>query len=338
MSRKDSRGIFAAALGKIGAGEIDTPPVKQPVGSPHLRRVAAGVRELQERGELADQLLNNSERIVELDPALILPSTIPDRFDSAYSDQALTEITESIRERGQTVPGMVRPFGSSGKFQIVYGRRRLAAARLLGLKFKAVIRELADDQAVILQGEENAERTDLSFIEKCAFALAQEKAEFSRAVICASLSINKSHASEMIKIASAIPADLLGSIGSAPAVGRGRWLEFAEGIAHGDALQRVQEICTRRGFIELASDDRFNLAFKELGRGKPNMKSPSRDHLHGWGSSNGRLTLTAKKAAKGLSLTLTNPDAHKFGDWILENADRLYADFLESSPGSNNGD
>ncbi len=339
MSRRDSKGIFATALGQIGENNEIPMPVKQGGGSPHLRRVAAGVRELQERSELANRLLNDSERIVDLDSNLILPSPIPDRFNSAYSDEALTQIAESMRERGQIVPGMVRPSGSSGSFQIVYGRRRLAAAKLLGIKFKAVIRELTDEQAVILQGEENAERADLSFIEKCAFALAQEKAGFRRDVICASLTTTKSHISEMIKIASAIPPDVLEAIGPAPTIGRGRWLEFAECIERDDALQRVREICTKKTALELKSEERFNLAFKAFGGSKPITKNPS-THVHSraWSSSNGRLTFTAKTAAKGLTFTLANYDAEKFGDWFLGNADRLYADFLNTDPDSNNGD
>jgi ParB family transcriptional regulator, chromosome partitioning protein len=339
MSRRDSKGIFATALGQIGENNEIPMPAKQGGGSPHLRRVAAGVRELQERSELANRLLNDSERIVDFDTGLILPSPIPDRFNSAYSDEALTQIAESMRERGQIVPGMVRPIGSSGKFQIVYGRRRLAVAKLLGLKFKAVIRELTDEQAVILQGEENAERADLSFIEKCVFALAQEKAGFRRDVICASLTTTKSHISEMIKIASAIPPDVLESIGPAPTIGRGRWLEFAECIERDDALLRVREICTRKSALDLKSEERFNLAFKAFGGGKPTTKSPpTRAHSRAWSSSNGRLTFTAKTAAKGLTFNLANHDAEKFGDWFLENADRLYADFLNTDPESNHGD
>ena len=339
MSRRDSKGIFATALGQIGGNNEIPMLAKQGGGSPHLRKVAAGVRELQERSELANRLLNDSERIVDFDVGLILPSPIPDRFNSAYSDEALAQIAESMRERGQIVPGMVRPVGSSGSFQIVYGRRRLAAAKLLGLKFKAVIRELTDEQAVILQGEENAERADLSFIEKCAFALAQEKVGFRRDVICASLTTTKSHISEMIKIASAIPSDVLESIGPAPTIGRGRWLEFAECVEHDDALQRVREVFTKKTALELKSEERFNLAVKVFGVSKlTSIRLPTRVRSRAWSSSNGRLTFTAKTAAKGLTFTLANYDAEKFGDWFLGNADRLYADFLNADPESNNGD
>jgi len=81
---------------------------------------------------------------------------------------------------------------------------------------------------------------DLSFIEKCVFALAQEEAGYRRDTICASLSTKKSHLSEMLKIASAIPRAILFAIGPAPEVGRRRWLAFAETFAiRQDAAERV---------------------------------------------------------------------------------------------------
>jgi ParB family transcriptional regulator, chromosome partitioning protein len=339
VSRRDSKGIFAEALGQISTDEQGAAPAKNSSGSPHLRRVAAGVRELQERGELANRLLSDSERIVELDVGSVVPSAIPDRFEGAYSEQALAEIMESMRTRGQIVPGMVRPIGTSGSFQIVYGRRRLAAAKILGLKFRAVVRELTDEQAVILQGEENAERSDLTYIEKCAFAYAQEEASFRRDVISASLGTNRSHISEMIKIASVIPSDILRIIGPSPTIGRGRWLEFAQGIERDGGLRRLRDVCAKSHMSSLNSDERFNLAFAALRQGVPKENArPVKYEVREWSSTNGRLALTAKRAAKGLIFALAEDDAAKFGDWFLENANQLYADFLKTGPKLNNGD
>lgn len=339
MKKANSKGIFAAALGQIATVDDVSAAGKHSVSSPHLRKVAAGVRELQERSELANRLLSDSERIIELDPDAIVPSPIPDRFVSAYSDDALREIVESMRQRGQIVPGMVRPHGAPGNFQIVYGRRRLAAAKLLGCKFKTVVRELSDEQAVILQGEENAERADLTFIEKCAFALAQETSGFRRDVICSSLSTAKSHVSEMIKIASAIPTDVLNVIGPAPTVGRGRWLAFSETLGRENTLNDVREICTDKSIAKLDSDGRFNLIFGSLATGRSEKKtSKVTGHSRVWKAVNGRLAFSARSGPKGVVLELAKSDADEFGNWFLENAERLYADFLETNSKMETGD
>ena len=145
MSRKDSKSMFANVLGQLG-NDISQPTGHSKSSSPHLLKVAAGVRHIQERSDLADRLLKDAEHIVELDPATIEPSSIVDRYDPAYEEIAIGEIAQSMRERGQIVPGLVRPIpGKAGRFQIVYGRRRLAAANQLGIKFKAAIRELTDE-------------------------------------------------------------------------------------------------------------------------------------------------------------------------------------------------
>lgn len=338
MSRKDSKGMFAAVLGQLEDSNVTTEPQRHKVNSPHLMKVAAGVRELQERSELADRLLGG-EHIIELDTDVILPSPIPDRFESAYTSRAIADIAESMRERGQIVPGMVRPVNGSQRFQIVYGRRRLAAAKLLGIKFKAVVRELSDEEAVVLQGEENAGREDLSFIEKCVFALAQETLGFRRETICASLATGKSHISEMIKIASAIPHEMLIKIGSAPSVGRGRWAEFAERYCSTGRAAQVADAAARPKFQELESDKRFdalnNLVAARIAHEMPRALALNSSQ---WRSGNGRLGMVAKGTPTGFTLQFKQQDASDFGKWLSANTEDLYSSFLKDSSKKNPGD
>jgi ParB family chromosome partitioning protein len=55
MSRKDSRGMFANVLGQLD--QPATAPQQAKTTSPHLLKVAAGVRQIQEKGEVLDRLL-----------------------------------------------------------------------------------------------------------------------------------------------------------------------------------------------------------------------------------------------------------------------------------------
>lgn len=266
MSRKDSKGLFANVLNQLNEPVSQTAPERKSAGaSPHLAKVAAGVKEIQQRGEMADRLLKDGAHVVELDPATIAPSAIPDRFEGAYDEAAIGELKESMAERGQIVPGLVRPMkGEPGRYQIVYGRRRLAAVKLLGRKFKAVIRDLSDEEAVIFQGEENTARNDLSFIEKCSFAYSQEQAGFSRATISASLSTGKSHISEMIRVASTLPEKLRRGIGPAPEIGRRRWLELVERwnrfpASHSHSLEMLEALAP-----SITSEERFAAVLSSL--------------------------------------------------------------------------
>lgn len=332
MSRKDSKGMFAAVLGKLDE-EATIEQATTRSASPHLMKVAAGVRHMQERSELAERLLKNADQIVEMEPDLILPSTIDDRFDTAYDDAAIAEIVASIKERGQIVPGLVRPLEKEpGKFQIVYGRRRLAAAKQLGLKFKTAIRSLNDEEAVIFQGEENTAREDLSFIEKCLFAVAQEEAGFKRETICASLSTGKSHISEMIRIGQALPKPVLYAIGKAPGIGRGRWEELAKLWLQIMPDQTIEALISHSDFKTLSSDERFlKLLSKLIARQKtqeqPAQKAKNLSNSTRWNAIDKAVNVSVKRSLKKTTLSIEAADSTKFADFITNQLDDLYAAF-----------
>ena len=322
MSRKDSKGMFAAVLGQLSDPAPVSASQRPRINSPHLLKVAAGVRELQERHDLAEKVLAEGEHVLELDPDKVDQSAIADRFTEAYDLGALEEIISSMRENGQAVPGLVRPSGE-GRYQIVYGRRRLAAARFLNIPFRAIVRDLSNDDAVILQGAENVGREELTFIEKCAFARAQEAAGFRRETICASLATGKSHVSEMIRIGKSIPADLLAYVGSAPAIGRPRWSELAELLQDTRKRAIALDMVQKTGRVA-DSNTRFNkiyalLASKGRKRTKPQVRQ--------WTDGNGRIGVSVRSSEKGTLISLERDDGVQFGVWISDHIEQLYADF-----------
>jgi len=332
MSRKDSRGMFANVLGQLE--QPAAAPVAKPTTSPHLLKVAAGVRQIQEKGAVLDRLLKDGDHIVEVDPDDVAPSSIPDRFDGAYDDAAIDEIATSIRERGQIVPGLIRPHkGDGAPYQIVFGRRRLAAVKTLGLKFRAIVRELSDEEAIVFQGEENANRNDLSFIEKCAFALSQEQAGYRRDVICASLATGKSHVSEMLRIATAIPRDVLLAIGSSPEIGRRRWIDFAEAFAKcEDGVVRVKHSLGQDNAA--AGKDRFAIA---LGALKAEAAAAAVPSAVTEIRANGFLLATVSYAKTGPKISFTKAVPASFVDFLNDRMEALHSEFVQSAQRSSKG-
>lgn len=330
MSRKDSKGMFANVLVGLGqeAAPVATPPASP---SPHLLKVAAGVRQLQERGELADKLLQGADHIIELDVDAVLPSHIRDRFDGAYDADRLQDLVQSMREHGQTTPGLVRPMaGAAGKFQIVFGRRRLAAAKLLGVKFRAIVRDLTDEQAIVIQGEENANRDDLSFIEKCVFALSQEEAGFKRDVICASLATGKSHVSEMLQIAKVFPKAVLEGIGAAPETGRRRWAQLAERwSANGNAQKTAEQVLEETTPLSVSSDERFAAVLSAVS--KTEIISPKPVERAQEVVSKGMTLAVVNYAKAGTKLTFTKAVPDDFVNYLLRRMERLHEDYLGES-------
>jgi ParB family chromosome partitioning protein len=300
MSRKDSKGLFANVLGQL-ENSTETTGLQRST-SPHLLKVAAGVRQMQERSELAERLLKDGGQIIEIEPSEIMESAIPDRFASAYDETSIAELIESIREHGQSTPGLVRSVqGGLKPFQIVFGRRRLAAAKILGIKFKAIARELTDEEAIVLQGEENSNRHDLSFIERCLFAQSQELAGYRREVICKSLNTGKSHLSEMIRVATTLPRDIVLEIGPAPEVGRRRWLDFeARWSSHKEPARVAEAVLSKDIIRNSPSESRFAAVLDALNKSEasaPTSSSTSELIAHGlvlgqiqYGKSSSRLT------------------------------------------------
>ena len=83
-------------------------------------------------------------------------------------DAAMDELVESVRTHGILTPLLARPKG--GSYELVSGHRRRLAAQKLGLPTVPVlVREMTDDEAVILMVDSNLQRENLLPSEK-AFA------------------------------------------------------------------------------------------------------------------------------------------------------------------------
>ena len=110
-------------------------------------------------GEDLDQL-EQVEQILVMD---IKPNPFQPR--KIFDEEALKELSESIKEHGVLQPIIVRKKGS--KFEIVVGERRFRASQLANLDvIPAVIRELNDQQMMELAILENLQREDLTAIEE----------------------------------------------------------------------------------------------------------------------------------------------------------------------------
>jgi ParB/RepB/Spo0J family partition protein len=70
------------------------------------------------------------------------------------------ELTESIREKGVLEPVLARPVGT--RYELIIGSRRFAAAKEAGLKkIPAVVRDMSDEEAIVVSLVENVQRRDI---------------------------------------------------------------------------------------------------------------------------------------------------------------------------------
>ena len=126
------------------------------------------------------------------------------------------------------------------------------------------MRELTDEQLVVAQGQENNERTNLSFIEKARFASRLQERGFKREVIMQALSTDKGTLSKLLSTIGGIPTDIIEAIGPAPSIGTRRWQEFAEKLSR-RLHHKARDAIASPGFIHRDSDARFEMLLKLLG-------------------------------------------------------------------------
>lgn len=114
--------------------------------------------------------LDNSSEGAGNDGAVSLPigDIEPDKNQprTNFSEAAMLELENSIREYGVLQPLLVRPM-SDGGYMIVAGERRWRAARRAGLsEVPVIIKSLSDREAAAIALIENLQREDLDPIEQ----------------------------------------------------------------------------------------------------------------------------------------------------------------------------
>ena len=250
------------------AGETGPAPARPiRVGSSAVRAMGLEIGRIAEEAREADNLrrqIADGDRVIDLDPAVVEPSFAADRL-SRTADAEYRRLVDSMRESGQQVPILVRPHPDQpGKYQVAYGHRRREAAAELGRPVRSVVRVLSDAELVVAQGKENAERRNLSFIERALFAAALERQGFDRATLNAALAVHTAEMTRFLAIAAAIPIVIVRRIGPAPKAGRPRWMELAEHLAKPDMLAIAERVLERTSLRDASSDRRFAVVIDAL--------------------------------------------------------------------------
>lgn len=310
VSAKDNRPI---------AGFLPQTRSGGPVGG--ITRTLGNITEKMERASDLERQLSEGQTVVDIDPALIDGSFVTDRLEIDPVD--LQQLVDQIREHGQQVPILVRPHpDSKGRYQVAYGHRRLAATKELGIKVRAVVRELSDDQLVVSQGQENSARTNLSYIERALFALRLEQREFGRDIIMASLGVDKAALSKMLIVMRQVPLTLVSAIGPAPDIGRRRWLELGEHL-ESVAIEPIVGELSADNSRKISSNERFQLAMT-LASSKPtsNKTSSAPSTISG-------VPVTFKRTPARATFVFDSKAAPGFDQFVQERLKSLFAEFQQ---------
>ena len=215
---------------------------------------------------------------------------------------------------------------------VVFGHRRVRAAKLLERKVRAVVKEMKDREHVIAQGQENSARANLSFIEKALFAakIARLNYDEDNATILTALAIDRATLSKMLSVA-ALPSEVLKAIGPAKGIGRDRWYELKLMLERSASLDRALSVIGDNEFSVLPSDDRFNALVSRVKAAKSSVGGHSRLSKRNWVPEDGSLAAEMTSDGKRFTLALKarGADAKAFGEYLSENLAQLYEAFRE---------
>lgn len=276
--------------------------------------------------------------IREIDPSLIDDWGPKDRLveftavNAEDDDEGFEALKSSIRDGGQQVPILVRRSkAAEGRFEAIYGRRRLKACRELGIKVRANVQDIDDATALLAKGLENAARRNLSFYEKARFAEAIQAAGHESATVRQVLNLSASGHSHLSKVTQNVPTRVGDLIGAAPKSGRPRWTDLAELFLERKLTEKIALDLLTKISATLTSDERLDALIKEASKRGTKESSGPREIAPMDGvvikAGRGSVSLSVKKSGRSAD----------FANWLEANLEdiikRSYAEFTEVNSG-----
>jgi ParB family chromosome partitioning protein len=180
----------------------------------------------------------------EIDIDRITPN--PDQPRFRMDEPGIEELAASIRSHGVLQPVLVRPHGEG--YQLIAGERRLLAAQRAGLlKIPAVVRDVPDDQVLLLALVENIQREQLNPIEEAqAYQRLLEHLQATQEQVAASLGKERSTVANALRLLKLPPPVRQMVAEGRLSPGHARALLASE--AGGAELTRIARIMSEQGW------------------------------------------------------------------------------------------
>ena len=142
--------------------------------------------------------LASAETVEQIHMKSIKPNPYQPR--KVFDEEAIQELSDSIKEHGILQPIIVRKKGTT--YEIVAGERRFRAAKLAGLdELPAIIRDLTDQETMELAILENLQREDLTPIEEAeAYNKLMENLKMTQEQLAFRLGKSRSHIANHIRL------------------------------------------------------------------------------------------------------------------------------------------
>jgi ParB family chromosome partitioning protein len=152
------------------------------------------------------------EKLCDLPTSQISNWKFHDRPESELGN--IEALAQDFKLIGQQQPCIVRPDPKdNNRYELIIGERRWRAAQKAGIKLKAIIRSMNDNEAALAQAAENDNRTDLSdYAKGMHFARLIEKDVIQQKDLIDKLGKSKQYVSALLSF-NKIPDVIIDAIG-----------------------------------------------------------------------------------------------------------------------------
>lgn len=166
-------------LANIARAVKDRPeptPLEKPTGA----RPVLPAAEFALTGRISPEL--ERENIFAVDPKRVRPWKYHNRTESWYTRERCQDLIDSIAKDGQQEPALARRLKGEAAYdyELIYGMRRRYACELLGKKLKLRVIEADDARAAVLMHIENADRQDITPMERALSFQSRSRPRYFR--------------------------------------------------------------------------------------------------------------------------------------------------------------
>jgi len=217
-----------------GLGALIREPEPQPQPTPEKPAVSTTAQ-----GAAAAPARESTSGPQQIDIDLIEPSPFQPR--TRFREEALEELSRSIKASGIIQPLVVRPIGN--RFQLIAGERRWRASQRAGLtKVSAIVRHVPDELALEMTLVENIQREDLNPIEAArAFERMMDEFDLTQDMVADRTGKDRTTVANAIRLLKLEPSIQ-------------EWIEEAKlSAGHGRALLAVADAQLRMRYAQRAA-------------------------------------------------------------------------------------
>lgn len=174
-----------------------------PLDRPTAARPLLAAAELALTGRSVPAL--ERENIFAVDPRRVRPWKYHNRTAAWYTRERCLDLVESIAKDGQLEPVLARKLSGDPNFdyELIYGMRRRFACEHLNAKLKLRVVDADDARAAVLMHIENADRQDITPMERALSFHSQIEAKLfpTQDALAEAIGLSKGQVAKMIKAA-----------------------------------------------------------------------------------------------------------------------------------------